>query len=647
MTPLVSPPPPAPPPSLILWRSMEDKTPRGRRLAVLSLAALGVVYGDIGTSPLYAVRECFHGEYSVAATREHVLGSLSLMFWSLMLIVSAKYLTFVLRADNRGQGGIVALLALVTPTKRKKEWHRALLLVLGLFGASLLYGDGMITPAISVMSAVEGLDAKAPGLAPYVIPITIAILVGLFLLQRHGTGRVGVFFGPVMVLWFLVLAGLGVGGIVRDPSIFTALSPHHGVAFLFHGGWRSFHVLGSVFLVVTGAEALYADLGHFGARPIRVAWFTLAFPCLLLNYFGQGALVLRNPAAAEHPFYTLAPSWGIYPLVGLATVATIIASQAVISGAFSLTRQLIQLGYCPRLEIDHTSEEEIGQIYVPRVNWALMVATIALVIGFGSSSKLAAAYGVAVTTTMVIATILFYVVAREKWNWRRWFLVPLVAIFLVVDITFFAANIGKVTHGAWFPLAIGLFIYGILSTWKSGRAIQAQRMRSRAQMLDTFLAEVAKNPPLRVPGRAVFMTSSGDTVPAALLHNLKHNKVLHEEVVILTVLNEEIPEVPPRERVEVEELGHGFWRIRARYGFMEDPNVPRVLQAAKSKGLEFTLRETSFFLGRQSLLAAGKSGMWRWRERVFALLSHNSQGATAFFHVPPNQVVELGEQVAL
>ncbi|HEX5136512.1 MAG TPA: potassium transporter Kup [Planctomycetota bacterium] len=626
---------------------MEDRKPRGRRLAILSLAALGVVYGDIGTSPLYAVRECFHGEYSVRATHDHVLGVLSLMFWSLMLIVSTKYLTFVLRADNRGQGGIVALLALITPTKRKKEWHRGLLLMLGLFGASLLYGDGMITPAISVLSAVEGLDAAAPGLDPYVIPITIVILVGLFLFQSHGTGKVGVVFGPVMIVWFLILAALGVRGVARDPAVFAALSPHHGARFLLHGGWRAFHVLGSVFLVVTGAEALYADLGHFGARPIRVAWFALAFPCLLLNYFGQGALVLNDPKASEHPFYSLAPTWAIYPLVGLATVATIIASQAVISGAFSLTRQLIQLGYCPRLEIDHTSEEEIGQIYVPRVNWALMAATIALVIGFGSSSKLAAAYGVAVTTTMVIATVLFYVVAREKWNWRRRYLVPLAAVFLAVDLTFFGANIGKITHGAWFPLVIALAIYGILSTWKRGRAVQAARMRERAQPLAEFIAGVAKKPPLRVPGRAVFMSSTGGLVPAALLHNLKHNKVLHEEVVILTVLNEEIPGIPDRERVEVEDLGHGFWRIRARYGFMEDPDVPRVLQAAKAKGLEFTLRETSFFLGRQSLLAAGKSGMWRWRERLFALLSHNAQGATAFFRVPPNQVVELGEQVSL
>jgi len=624
-----------------------SEAPHGRRLAILSLAALGVVYGDIGTSPLYAVRECFHGEYSVGVTNEHVLGVLSLMFWSLVLIVSTKYLTFVLRADNRGQGGIVALLALITPTKRKKEWHRGLLLVLGLFGASLLYGDGMITPAISVMSAVEGLDAAAPGLAAYVIPITIAILVGLFLFQSHGTGRVGVVFGPVMIVWFGVLAVLGLRGIVKNPAVFAALSPHHGAAFLLKGGGHAFHVLGSVFLVVTGAEALYADLGHFGARPIRVAWFALAFPCLLLNYFGQGALVLRNHAAAEHPFYTLAPTWAIYPLIVLATLATIIASQAVISGAFSLTRQLIQLGYCPRLEIDHTSEEEIGQIYVPRVNWALMVATIALVIGFGSSSKLAAAYGVAVTTTMVIATILFYIVAREKWNWRRSFLVPLVALFLVVDIAFFCANIGKITHGAWFPLVIALVIYVVLSTWKRGRAIQGQRMRSRAHPLDTFLADIAKKPPLRVPGRAVFMTSTGDTVPAALLHNLRHNKVLHEEVVLLTVLNEEIPQVPRGERVEVEDLGQGFWRIRARYGFMEDPDVPHVLGAAKTKGLEFTLRETSFFLGRQSLLAAGKSGMWRWREKLFTILSHNAQGATAFFRVPPNQVVELGEQVPL
>ncbi len=626
---------------------MEEHAPRGGPLAVLSLAALGVVYGDIGTSPLYAVRECYQGESSVAPTRDHAFGVLSLMFWSLVLIVSTKYLSFVLRADNRGQGGIVALLALITPARRKKEWHRRLLLVLGLFGASLLYGDGMITPAISVLSAVEGLEAATPSLGPYVLPATIAILVGLFLLQRRGTGGVGVVFGPVMVAWFLVLAVLGARGIAAEPSVFGALSPHHGAAFLIGGGWRAFHVLGSVFLVVTGAEALYADLGHFGARPIRIAWFALAFPCLLLNYMGQTALVLRDPAAASHPFYALAPRWSVYPLVGLATAATIIASQAVISGAFSLTRQLIQLGYCPRLEIDHTSEDEIGQIYVPRVNWALMAATIVLVLGFGSSSALAAAYGVAVTTTMVIATVLFYIVARERFGWRRRFLAPLAALFLVVDATFFGANIAKIPHGAWFPLAIALCIYVVLSTWKRGRGIQSRRLRERAAPLDGFLAGVAKKPPLRVPGRAVFMTSHGDLVPAALLHNLKHNKVLHEEVVLLTVVTEEVPSIPPAERVDVEELGHGFWRIRARYGFMEDPDVPKVLLLAKAKGLEFTLSETTFFVGRQMLLAAGKSGIPHWRERLFALLSRNSQGATAFFRVPPSQVVELGEQVPL
>jgi KUP system potassium uptake protein len=621
--------------------------PEGRRLAVLSLAALGVVYGDIGTSPLYALRECFHGEYAVPPTPPHVLGVLSLMFWSLMVVVNTKYLGLILRADNRGEGGVIALMALVTPPKGAKVWHRRALIALGLFGASLLYGDGMITPAISVLSAVEGLGVAAPVLAPFVVPLTAGILVGLFLFQRRGSGGVGVIFGPVTLVWFALLAALGLRGIVLEPQVLAAVNPVHAVTFFVETRGRGFLVLGAVFLVVTGAEALYADLGHFGTRPIRTAWFVVVLPALLLNYFGQGALVLRNPEAAHHPFYNLAPTWAVYPIVFLATAATIIASQAVISGAFSLTRQAIQLGYCPRLEIAHTAPEEIGQVYIPRINSVLMVATIALVFGFRSSSRLAAAYGVAVTTTMLIATSLFFVVARERWKWSLWKAGLPTALFLVADLSFFGANIGKITHGAWFPLVIGAAVYTTMSTWKRGREILGQRLREQSVSLKSFIEQLEREPPLRVPGRAVFLTGNPGIAPGALLHNLKHNKVLHEEVVVLTVSTEEVPHVPTEERVEVESLGSGFFRVQARYGFMEDPHVPYVLRLAKDRGLEFSLAETSFFLGREVLLASRRSGMPAWREKLFQLLSRNAQAATAFFHIPPDLVIELGSQIQL
>ncbi len=626
---------------------MDEPRPSGRRLAVLTLAALGVVYGDIGTSPLYAFRECFYGEYSLAPTPGHVLGVLSLMFWSLVVVVSVKYLALVLRADNRGQGGIIALLALITPPRGDHRWGRRVLVTMALFGASLLYGDGMITPAISVMSAVEGLKVATPALGPFVIPLTVAILVGLFWFQHRGTGQVGMVFGPVTLVWFGVLAALGLGSIASYPGVLRALNPMYGAVFLAETGLRGFLVLGAVFLVVTGAEALYADLGHFGRRPIRLAWYTVVFPALVLNYFGQGAAVLRNPEAAHHPFYTLVPAWGVVPLVVLATAATIIASQAVISGAFSLTRQAIQLGYCPRLEIRHTSSEAAGQVYIPPVNRLLAVCTIALVLGFGSSSRLAAAYGVAVTTTMFITTCLFYVVARERWGWGRLAAGVPAAAFLVVDASFFAANVGKVAHGAWFPLAIGLAAYLTLSTWKQGREILARRFLRASKPLELFIASDQARKGIRVPGRAVFMTGNPGYTPAALVHNLRHNKVIHEEVVVLTVLTEDTPRVPPKNRLEVERLGDGFYRILARYGFMEDPHVPHVLRLAKDHGLEFALKETSFFLGREVILASHRSGMPVWRERLFQFLARNAQPARGFFHVPPDLVVELGAQVQL
>jgi len=618
-----------------------------RRSLLLALTTLGVVYGDIGTSPLYALRECFFGDYGVEPTPANVLGVLSLIFWALVIVISIKYLAFIMRADNRGEGGILALMALTRPARAGSTRERWPLIAIGIFGAALLYGDGMITPAISVLSAVEGLHVATPFFAPYVIPITIVILVTLFLFQYHGTARVGIIFGPVTLLWFVVIAGLGVRGITTAPSVLAALDPLHGLAFLAHHRGRGFFVLGAVFLVVTGGEALYADMGHFGRRPIRLTWFAVVLPALLLNYLGQGALLLGEPGAAHNPFYRLAPDWALYPLVGLATVATVIASQAVISGAFSLTRQAIQLGYSPRLEIEHTSPDEIGQIYIPPVNWALMLATIGLVLGFQSSSRLAAAYGMAVTTTMVITTVLFAVVARELWGWQRRTALAVAGAFLVVDLAFFGANVIKIEHGGWFPLVIAATVFTLMTTWKRGRQILAQRLQSGGLAIDLFLADVGARATVRVPGTAVFMTGNANGVPPALLHNLKHNKVLHERVVFLTVVSEEVPRVPLQQRLEMQTLGHGFHRIVAHYGFMEDPNIPQVLRIAARDGLDFPPMETTFFLSRETLLATDKPGMAVWREKLFAFMSRNAQGATAFFRIPPNRVIEIGLQIEL
>ncbi|MFQ5666181.1 MAG: potassium transporter Kup [Candidatus Binatia bacterium] len=619
----------------------------GRYLLTLSLGALGVVYGDIGTSPLYAIRECFFGEYAVAPTPTNVLGVLSLIFWALVIVISVKYLAFIMRADNRGEGGILALMALVRSGRGRERGGRAVLVGLGLFGAALLYGDGMITPAISVLSAVEGLEVATPFFEPYVIPITIAILVSLFLLQHQGSARVGAIFGPVTLVWFLVLAVLGFQGIVQEPHVLVAIDPSHGLAFFLRNRTRGFFVLGAVFLVATGGEALYADMGHFGKRPIRLAWFALVLPALLLNYFGQGALLLKNPATAHNPFYRLSPDWALYPMVVLATAATIIASQAIISGCFSLTRQAVQLGYSPRLEIGYTSSEEIGQIYIPPINWILMLSTIGLVLGFKSSSRLAAAYGVAVATTMVITTLLFYVVACELWRWSRWVAGPLALAFLAVDLGFFGANIIKVEHGGWFPLLVAAVVFALMSTWNRGRQILAERRRTGALPMERFLDDLAVNPPARVRGTAVFMTGDPEGVPPALLHNLKHNKILHERVALLTVVTEEVPHVPRGQRVQIESLGNGFHRIIAHYGFMEDPNIWHILARAKENGLEFKVMETTFFLGRETLIPTKKPGMAIWRERLFAFMSRNAQRATTFFRIPPNRVVEIGEQIEL
>ena len=624
-----------------------DNPPHGRYLATLTIGALGIVYGDIGTSPLYALRECFHGAHGIAVTRENILGVLSLIFWSLTLIISIKYLVFVMRADNKGEGGILALMALVSQQSAKQTGTRASLIALGLFGAALLYGDGMITPAISVLGAVEGLQVATVFFEPYVVPVAVVILIGLFLIQSHGTERIGFLFGPVMIVWFVVLAVLGIRWIVEDLQVLAAFNPAYATRFFRAEGWHAFIVLGSVFLVVTGGEALYADMGHFGRRPIRLAWFALVMPALILNYLGQGAMLIHHPETAQSPFYLLAPRWALYPLVILATMAAIIASQALISGAYSLTRQAIQLGYSPRLEIAYTSPHQQGQIYMPQVNWLLMICTVGLVVGFRSSSALAAAYGIAVTSTMVITTLLAYLVARRSWGVPRSIAGSLAAFFLFVELGFFAANVIKIPQGGWFPLVVGAFLYLLLSTWKKGRALLAVRLREKMYPFERFLQDIAAVPPHRVPGTAVFMTGNLIGTPATLLHNLEHNHVLHERVILLTVVTNDVPHVPETERIEVDPLGHGFYRYTVHYGFMEEPDVPGVLAAGPDQGLPIAVEHTTFFLGVETLLSTEREGMQRWRERLFALMSRNAVRATTFFRIPPERVVELGMQIEL
>ena len=616
------------------------------KLFSLTLTAIGVVYGDIGTSPLYAMRECFFGSHSVPPTHENVLGVLSLIIYSLLLVISVKYIAIVMRADNQGEGGILALTALL-PSGPANGQRWSAFVLMGLFGAALLYGDGMITPAITVLGAVEGLKVATPLFEPYVVPITVTILVGVFAIQRHGTHRVGGFFGPIMVGWFVVIAVLGIRWAAREPVVFTAVDPRHAVTFFGEHGWHGFAVLGAVFLVVTGGEALYADMGHFGKHPIRVAWFALVLPALLLNYFGQGALLLTKPAAAEQPFFLLAPQWALFPLVGLATAAAIIASQALISGAFSLTRQAIQLGYCPRLDIEHTSSHEIGQVYVPQVNWALMLSTIGIVIGFGSSTALAAAYGIAVTLTMVITAMLLYVIATERWRWPTAVALVVTGLFLAIDFAFFGANALKITHGGWLPLVIGALLFTLMTTWKTGRRIVARRLTARAVPLEEFMARVAESRPTRVPGAAVFMTAQPRGTPPALAHNLRYNKVLHEHVVTLMITTQPVPHVAPDQRITVRSLGHGVFDVIVRYGFMDDPDVPEALTAARGAGLELNEQDITYFLGRETLIVTRAPGMAMWRERLFVVMARNAVRATAFFRLPPERVVELGVQVEI
>jgi KUP system potassium uptake protein len=627
------------------------KPPAGKALAALSLAALGVVYGDIGTSPLYALKECFGPVHGVPPTRDNILGVLSLIVWSLTFVISYKYIAQVMRADNRGEGGILALLALVKPSQGRR---RTLLVILGLFGASLLYGDGVITPAISVLGAMEGIEYATPVLKPWVVPLTCGILFVLFLLQKRGTGGVGQIFGPIMVIWFACIAVAGAGAIVRAPEVLLVINPWYAVEFFIRDGVQGFLILGAVVLVITGGEALYADMGHFGKRPIRLAWFVVALPALLLNYLGQGALLLQNPAAAENPFYALIPQSLLYPMVVIATSAAIVASQALISGAFSLTQQAIQLGYSPRMTIKHTSERERGQIYVPQVNWLLMVACIWLVAGFGSTTSLAAAYGIAVTGTMAITTILFAIVTRERWGWSKAKSWGLCGLFLFVDLSFFAANVIKFKDGGWFPIAVAAGIFVLMSTWKRGRARLTQIMEEISLPIELFLNDIGRRLPQRVPGTAVFMTSHTGGAPPVLLHHVKHNKVLHEQVILMSVKTDEIPYVPDDERVGFNDLGQKFYSVVARHGFMEGADVPEVLRLLQAFGISIRPLETTYYLGRETLIATPDKKpppptapipMALWRKKLFILMSRNAQSATQFFNLPPNRVVEMGAQI--
>ncbi len=617
-----------------------------KRLAIVALGALGVVYGDIGTSPLYALKEVFGGaHHPVPITENNVLGILSLVFWSLMLVVTIKYVIFIMRADNKGEGGIMALMALVLHAQPDAKRARFLML-LGLAGAALFYGDGTITPAISVLGAVEGLEVATPALKPYVIPITLIVLAGLFMVQKWGTGQVGALFGPVMVVWFAVIAVLGIINIAHAPHVLAALDPTHAVEFMFRHGTLGFFSLGAVVLVVTGAEALYADMGHFGRVPVRLAWMLVVLPSLTLNYFGQGALLLVDAKAIENPFYLLAPGWALFPLVILSTVAAVIASQAVISGAYSITQQAIQLGYSPRMAIQHTSSRQIGQIYLPAINWALFLGVVALVIGFESSTNLGAAYGIAVTGTMAATTILAYVVARSTWKWTAAASIALFGAFLLIDLAFFSANVLKIREGGWFPLAFGLGVFTLMSTWKRGRQLLHARLETDSIPMDAFVASASLGC-TTVPGTAVFMTTNLDAVPHALLHSLKHYKSLHQQVVLLTAVTLDVPHVPEAQRVVVETINAQFRKIKVFFGFMDTPDLPRALEWCGEQGLRLDPMDTSFFLGRETLIPKLGSDMAYWREKVFVSMFRNAGDAATYFMLPPNRVVELGSQVVL
>jgi KUP system potassium uptake protein len=615
-------------------------------LAALTLGAIGVVYGDIGTSVLYAMKEVF-GSGHVPFTRENIFGILSIFFWTLTVIVSIKYVVLVLRADNHGEGGLVAMLALASQAVKDNPRLRKVLLLVGIFGTCLFYGDGVITPAISVLSAVEGLEVISPGFKKYVIPLTLIILFCLFWVQKRGTAGIGKFFGPITVVWFVVIAMLGVSHIVHNPAILWAISPTYAIGFMWNNPGTTFIILGAVVLCVTGGEALYADMGHFGKKPIRVAWFSLVMPCLTLNYFGQGALLLDNPEAVKNPFYMMAPDWALIPLVGLATMATVIASQALISGAFSVTKQVIQLGYLPRLQILHTSVKDTGQIYLPFVNWGLFVTIVLAVVMFKSSSNLAAAYGIAVCTDMLITTVLTFFVIRYRWKYPLALCIGATGFFFVVDLAFWASNMLKLFDGGWFPLLIGGAIFTLMLTWKDGRRLLNEKLRADALDLPSFLEAVFVSPPARVEGAAVFLTADVGSVPNAMLHNLKHNKVLHEKNLFVTVRNHETPWIGLDKRLEIDSLGHDCWQVVIHYGFKNDPDVPKALQQLKGRGCELSPMTTSYFLSRDTVVPVLGEGMAPWREKLFAQMHHNASAAADFLNLPSNSVVELGSKIEI
>ena len=612
-----------------------------KHLYFLALSALGVVYGDIGTSPLYAFRQCFYGDHAVNPTSENVLGVLSLIFWSLMIVISLKYLLVILRADNQGEGGILALMEVVLP---RKGHRRAIILIMGLFGAALLYGDGTITPAISVLGAIDGLKVATPFFNPYIIPIALVILFLLFLLQSRGTGKVGILFGPVMIVWFVIIGLTGIIAIFNNPEVLAALNPYHAIKFFLARSLGSFFILGAVFLVVTGGEALYADIGHFGRAPIRLAWFILVLPCLVLNYFGQGALILNNPSYTVNPFYHLTPDWALYPMVILATLATIIASQAIISGAFSLTFQAVQLGYLPRLRILHTSEEERGQIYMPQVNWILFVATVAVVLGFQSSSNLAAAYGVAVSTTMVITTILGFVAMRTLWNWNIAVSILVAGFFLIVDLTFFSANLLKILQGGWYPLLIAAGIYLLISTWMKGKEEMNNQIQKYVQPLQKYLQHIDMRKVKKIPGIAIYLSESPLSTPLAFIHNINHNKILHRRVIFISVNVKNVPFVRSEDRLKFQRLAPGFYRVLLLYGFMNRPDVRSALKIVQNQYLKLPIEDSTFYIGREKLIPRESIGMAKWRSRLFVFMKRNSEDIVQNFNIPPERVFEIGAQ---
>lgn len=613
----------------------------------LALGALGVVFGDIGTSPLYALRECFTHNPSLGLTEANILGILSLIFWTLVIIINVKYMWFVMRADNKGEGGILSLMALATAGTLEDSRRRIIFLMMGIFGAALLFGDGIITPAITVLSAVEGLQFATPVFSQYVVPITALIIFAIFMVQRFGTAKIGTVFGPIILVWFLAIAASGIGAILDNPHVLLALNPYYAFEFFLENGQLSLIILGTVVLVVTGGEALYADMGHFGKTPVRRAWFAIAFPCLVLNYLGQGAFLLKHPEGIQNPFYLMVPEWAQVGMVILATLAAIIASQALISGVFSLSRQAVQMGFAPRMQIIHTSSREIGQIYIPFINWLLMIGVLWLVFTFKSSSNLASAYGVAVTATMTITTILLYFVARHLWNWTRPKTALMIGLFLLIDMAFLFPNLLKIESGGWVPLAVGAVIYLLMSTWRKGRRILANHLKERSISIEDFLQKITLNPPLRVPGSAIYMSGELWGVPVPLLHNLKHNKVLHETIALLTIRTVEVPFVAKKERVQIDTLGSQFYRIVADYGFMETPKIKHILEACREKGIPFSIQETTFVLGRETILPTGDPNLPVWREKIFAVMSRNAERPTAFFKIPPNQVIEVGIQVEM